>query len=431
MIKRFPNILPGLIILLLLLQGCAALFPPEAKESEVAPMYNPSEYSLNIDYKIYHISDMLTSLYIRIFPGELLFNSANSEAELRANVRIRYQIYELDEEDKVLAKVDSSEFLVKIGGEAQNQTAYFANKTLRVPAGKKYLVRLDSKDVLRGTIGLRHLYIDKSDVYGSQNFSVLSPVTNYPKFLNYFAQGEVFRLDYRLPGIDTIYVDYYKPDHSIPRPQVVLDGPSFFTRIPDTTMIMSFADTLIYTLPFTGMYHFRIDTLHHGGITLHNYGTSYPQVKTDTDLMEPLFYIATMAEYRSLQRSHNVKRAVDDFWLERTSSMDRSRELIRVYYNRVLYSNLYFIADREGWKTDQGMIYILFGPPDRIRDTGNEQQWYYISRKQQKIIRFTFQRKPGQFSNQELEWKKTTETLQYWSAAVSSWRSGKVYTFNK
>nr|MDA3824194.1 GWxTD domain-containing protein [Bacteroidales bacterium] len=138
------------------------------------------------------------------------------------------------------------------------------------------------------------------------------------------------------------------------------------------------------------------------------------------------FYIATLTEYRSLLKEGNTKRAVDEFWLKRSSSMERSRELIRVYYNRVLYSNLYFTASSEGWKTDRGMVFILFGPPDRMKDSGNEQRWYYISRRQGKVIEFVFERKPSFYSNQDLIWKKSIASMVYWSSAVSSWRSGKL-----
>jgi len=111
--------------------------------------------------------------------------------------------------------------------------------------------------------------------------------------------------------------------------------------------------------------------------------------------------------------------------------MDRSRELIRVYYNRVLYANLFFRADREGWKTDRGMIYILMGPPDRMKDSGLEERWYYMSKRQGRVAEFVFERKPGMYSNQNLVWKKDMQSLQYWSAAVSSWRDGKVYSYSR
>jgi GWxTD domain-containing protein len=144
--------------------------------------------------------------------------------------------------------------------------------------------------------------------------------------------------------------------------------------------------------------------------------------------MEPLFYLTTMAEYRDLRKQQNTKLAVDDFWLKMGNNMERSRELIRVYYNRVVYSNLYFTTNKEGWKTDQGMIFILFGPPNRIQMTGTGERWYYYSRRKGRTVEFRFDRQPDAFSHQHLVWVKTTDSQVYLNEAVRSWRNGKVYS---
>ncbi|MFC2089167.1 GWxTD domain-containing protein [Bacteroidota bacterium] len=398
--------------------------------SGIASLYNPSEYSLNIDYQVYHISDDLTSLYIRLYPSQLLFNQANIDAEYRALVDIHYTLYALDSIGKVKSVADSSRFRIKLGKEDEELSSFFISKALQIPEGSTYLIRFDSRDVQRGTVGLSHMYIDKRDVYSAQNFSIISR-NGYPKFLYYFKTGEVFRIDYRLPHNDSVYLDFYRSDSLYPRPQVTFTSETRYPLIPDTTLIIPFSDSLLLTLPEEGMYHLRIDTAFDSGLTLLNLGMDYPRTRTEQSLLDPLFYIATITEYQQLITADNLKRAVDDFWLRRTNAKDRSRELIRVYYNRVLYSNLYFTAEREGWKTDRGMLFILFGPPDRIRDDGNMEYWYYISKRQGRIIEFVFERQPSNFSNQDLVWKKNRENMQYWSEAVGAWRSGKAFSLGK
>ena len=44
-------------------------------------------------------------------------------------------------------------------------------------------------------------------------------------------------------------------------------------------------------------------------------------------------------------------------------------ELMEEYYRRVSYSNENFDGWKDGWETDRGMIYILFGPPDQVERT--------------------------------------------------------------
>ncbi len=74
------------------------------------------------------------------------------------------------------------------------------------------------------------------------------------------------------------------------------------------------------------------------------------------------------------------------FWKERDPTPNTSmNELMEEYYIRVNYVNEYFkMSWREGWETDFGMIYILFGPPDQIErsnvvnaNSSIYQVWYY------------------------------------------------------
>ena len=74
------------------------------------------------------------------------------------------------------------------------------------------------------------------------------------------------------------------------------------------------------------------------------------------------------------------------FWKERDPTPNTSiNELMEEYYIRVNYVNEYFnMSWREGWETDFGMIYILFGPPDQIERSNSTstsssiyQVWYY------------------------------------------------------
>ncbi len=44
-------------------------------------------------------------------------------------------------------------------------------------------------------------------------------------------------------------------------------------------------------------------------------------------------------------------------------------ELMDEYYKRVSYANENFDGWKDGWETDRGMVYILFGPPDQVERT--------------------------------------------------------------
>ncbi|MDA3823777.1 MAG: hypothetical protein PF450_14365, partial [Bacteroidales bacterium] len=248
-----------IFLVFLMVSACKSTQNTTRQTAEFAALYNPSEYSLNVEYQIFHVSDELTSLYIRLYPRQLLFNQANEDSEYRAVVQIDYSIFELDEDGMIISKADSSQFTIKLGPSDQERTAYFNTKILQIPMGKKYLIRLDSKDMQRGTVGLANLYIDKENEWSAQNFNILA-LTGYPKFLNYFRAGEVFRIDHRVFGEDTLYLDFLKSENEYPRPPVEVDSPSAYPFETDTTIILSFTDTMMFSMPDEGMYFLRLDS---------------------------------------------------------------------------------------------------------------------------------------------------------------------------
>jgi GWxTD domain-containing protein len=77
-------------------------------------------------------------------------------------------------------------------------------------------------------------------------------------------------------------------------------------------------------------------------------------------------YIAKKNGVKKIQSSPPEKRreAFLEFWRENDPTPGtEANELMDEYYRRVNYANANFRSFREGWKTDMGMVYIIFGPP--------------------------------------------------------------------
>ena len=99
-------------------------------------------------------------------------------------------------------------------------------------------------------------------------------------------------------------------------------------------------------------------------------------------------YILTNSERKSAKgkKGKDLEKIFLQYWEERDPTPETSlNELMEEYYIRVNYVNEYFnMSWKEGWETDFGMIYILFGPPDEIQrsnvnssNTTTYQVWYY------------------------------------------------------
>jgi len=90
------------------------------------------------------------------------------------------------------------------------------------------------------------------------------------------------------------------------------------------------------------------------------------------EAIDQMRYILTADEQRQLSKSRKgeKEKLFYQFWKERDPSPDTNgNELMDQFYVRVAYANEHFTSFAPGWRTDMGMIYILFGPPDDVERT--------------------------------------------------------------
>lgn len=81
-------------------------------------------------------------------------------------------------------------------------------------------------------------------------------------------------------------------------------------------------------------------------------------------------YIARENEYDVLEeaKTEEEKQAkLLEFWKRRDPNPNTERnERMEEYYRRADYANKNFAHHREGWRTDMGMVYMMFGPPSDV-----------------------------------------------------------------
>lgn len=125
------------------------------------------------------------------------------------------------------------------------------------------------------------------------------------------------------------------------------------------------------------LYYFKNDSLADVGIPLFKTPPYYPRMVKMPELIAPLKYLTTEAEYKTLTRSTRPKKTFDEFWINTYGTKFRARNAIRKYYKGVEYANEYFTTIKEGWKTDQGMILIVYGTPIEMYRSDRGETWIY------------------------------------------------------
>lgn len=87
-------------------------------------------------------------------------------------------------------------------------------------------------------------------------------------------------------------------------------------------------------------------------------------------LNEDVVYIITDEEkqaFKRLKTDEERQEFVEAFWRRRDPTPDtEENEFKEEHYRRIAYANDHYASGIPGWKTDRGMIYIKYGPPDEI-----------------------------------------------------------------
>jgi len=416
--------LTGLLLILFAVTGCVSKPQQETARSNLAFLYNPSSSPLHPEFNVFHEARTQSRLFIKVYPVELLFNQDNIEGKYQGLLEINYVLTEIIEgkESELVADSNTTEFTLNMD---EVKKIFVANLPIRTMEGQKYMLKVTTTDLLRKKGTSNYIHVDRSTVNTGQNYMVTG-VNGYPSFDRVFHSGENFHVQYNRKGVDTVYVKYYKDITPLPRPPVTNLSSTKPDFVPDSIFAYPYSDTTRYILPDKGMYHIQVDPYKPGGLTLFNFGDNYPRVASVADMIAPMAYLASSVEFNELTNETNMKLAVDNFWLESAGNVQTARELIRVYYNRVFFANYFFTSYKEGWKTDRGMMFIVYGPPNILTKKGDTEIWVYYRKKSREPLQFTFSRHASPYTQNDFMLERNFVNSM-WTQAVRDWRSGKIF----
>jgi GWxTD domain-containing protein len=153
----------------------------------------------------------------------------------------------------------------------------------------------------------------------------------------------------------------------------------------------------------------------------HRFYDGFPEIGTVAEMRESLRYISTDSEYRNMM-AQPPRAAVDDFWIKITGHPERALQQIKRYYKRVEEANRFFTLSKEGWKSDRGMIYIVYGPPSVVYRNAFSEEWTYGEIGNPLSVRFLFNSVSFAGDLTEFELVRSDNYRNSWHLAVSNWR---------
>ncbi|MBK8708145.1 MAG: GWxTD domain-containing protein [Flavobacteriales bacterium] len=105
---------------------------------------------------------------------------------------------------------------------------------------------------------------------------------------------------------------------------------------------------------------------------------------------------------------------------------ERAREAIRIYFTRVENANRHFTSEVEGWRTDRGLVHIIFGTPNSTKEQPHRD--LDLRRGEQPHEpHLQLHKRKGPFSDNDLVLKRDAMLKGAWYRNVESWRNGRVY----
>lgn len=154
----------------------------------------------------------------------------------------------------------------------------------------------------------------------------------------------------------------------------------------------------------------------------------FPKISQMSEMPGPVRYLCSKEEFEKIQQSfEGPENAFDKFWIRCGGNKAKAKELIKIYYSRVQDANNHFTSYAEGWKTDRGMIYLVFGHPNTIITDASIETWIYGNVNDPQALKFDFEIKKDPLWGEIYLLKRSEIYRNPWESQVTQWRQGRIY----
>ncbi len=250
----------------------------------------------------------------------------------------------------------------------------------------------------------------------------MRPNEDVPLFKHYIEKSDSFRIVSVYRQAPTAFVYFYPYDFAPNPPPMAVSGTESQQNLTiDSLFSVSLNEPL--TFADQGLYFVQTDTSSLSGISFRIEDQYYPRLVRAETLIEPLRYISTSEEMEQMEEE-DKKAALDKYWMKVTRSQERAKTVIRNYYRQVTEANRLFTTYKEGWKTGQGMVYILYGTPDKVFREGEREVWVYDADRDLSDMSFSFVKVKNIYTDAHYNLVPDEDYKKFWFRNIDLWRKG-------
>ncbi len=385
-------------------------------------IYSKSSTQLKPNYRVYHFSVDSSQVFFSIKPTKLLY--ANGDAGFKARVKIKYKLFNNVDD---LLPTDTASFNYTFAELADTNKYITGSFKMKTSKGKLYVAEIIFSDINRKQHNTSLVEVDKISAETGQNYLLLSYPDSTPIYTSYLEKDKVFTIMCNDKYYTTLYVKYYFKEIPPPPPPFA-DKQGLTIPIPDTvfTLPLINGQTVPQQFSTAGLYVVCSDTADKEGLAILRPDGSFPEFTRPIDILRPLRYLLPQRDYDRMLAAPDIKKEVDEFWLRAADSQSRAREVLKNYYTGARLANSFFTTTREGWKTDRGMVYIIFGQPLSSYSTGNTETWVYSNGTGAYAPTFIFERKADGIAGYDYFLRRSESFKPSWYEMVENWRNGRL-----
>ena len=408
-----------------LLIGLTSCVGSRVSYQDYSGMYDNKASVLHPEYRIHHSDEEGTQLYVKVNTKELLYTRPNKAEPFNARVRLTYQVLNNLNDQEL---IDSATHWIRDEDNEQRVKDLISQIPLRIGTNNRCVIRITTADANRKQENIRVLYLDKSPDT-RQHFLVQSLPDEVPLFDDQVAPADSVEVRAQ-NGTKILHGRYYSRNYPLALPPFSVQSTRSFRYEADSTFTLEAnADSrFLIEAPERGFIHLLSDTASKEGLTLYVYDKLYPEVGSHEKMLEPLRYLTSNDEYERLINAPDPRKAIEEFWLDAAGSKERAREVIRQFYGRIQNANEYFTSYIEGWKTDRGLIHIIYGHPNTIYKTEDSEVWIYGEEHNINSITFNFAKLNNPFTEGDYTLRRSPTYKTSWYRAIDSWRNGRVFS---
>jgi GWxTD domain-containing protein len=374
-------------------------------------------------FEVFHVNDSVSELHFKINNKELLYTKRDGP-DFTANCLVYYNLLPTYNSREILES-DSVRFSDINNDNSENFLIGKIN--VNIVSGKTLFLRVTVVDLNRNTTISETLTLEKINELTRQNFLITPKNSTIPIFRNYLKIKDTVTIHYKKEKSQKVYVNYYNRDFPLALPPFSVTEQPHFDYKPDSLFVVKLSNEgkLNFTPTKKGFYHFQLDTSKRDGLTLFLFSDNFPEIKNAKDMFYPIRFITSKEEFDSIDLSNNLKAEIERFWLTTNHyDKEKTRETIHKFYDRVKNSNRHFTSYVEGWRSDRGMIYLIYGMPNSIYRAEYYETWTYSDATNLNTFSFSFIKVMNPFTNNDYKLDRSPSYKQEWFLTVDAWRQG-------